>query len=341
MSEKLPMAEDFYSTSLVWDAHCGFESWPTTDLSCLDLWKGAGVDFLSVNVGYDLQPWHNTVEVLATYGRWLQTSTDYVLAGTVAEVRAAKAAGRMAVAFDLEGMNALNGSLDLLHLYHRLGVRQIVFTYNRNNSAGGGCHDEDTGLSDFGRAAIRAMNSLGMLVDCSHCGFRTSMEAMAYSSAPVIFSHSNPRALRDHERNITDEQAKACAATGGVVGVNGIGLFLGDDDIRTATLADHVEHYLDLLGPQHVGVGLDYFPGAERGDESQAGTPANEGFNEVLAGNQDYWPPAQYPGGKVRCARPQQLRELSDELLRRGRHRAEVEAVLGDNFVRVAEAVWG
>ena len=269
--------------------------------------------------------------MLAAFRRWLDASEDYALAGTADEVRAARASGRMAVAFDLEGMNALGGSLDMLHLFHSLGVRQILFAYNRNSIAGGGCHDQDRGLTGFGRAAVREMNALGMLIDCSHCGYRTTMEAMELSSAPVIFSHSNPRALRDHERNIRDEQARACAAIGGVVGVNGIGLFLGEDDIRTPTLADHVEYLFDLIGPDHVGIGLDYFFEAE----------VDASFQEALAGNEDYWPREQYPGGALRCAAPSQLPELAAELLRRGRCEADVRAVLGGNFLRVAERVWG
>ena len=269
--------------------------------------------------------------MLAAFRRWLDASQDYALAGAAEELRAARAAGRMAVAFDLEGMNALDGSLDMLHLFHSLGVRQILFAYNRNNAAGGGCHDEDGGLTDFGRAVVREMNALGMLIDCSHCGYRTTMEAMERSCAPVVFSHSNPRALRDHERNIRDEQARACAATGGVVGVNGIGLFLGEDDVRTITLADHVEYLLDLVGPDHVGIGLDYFFDAE----------VDASFQEALAGNEDYWPRDRYPGGAVRCAAPSQLPELAAELLRRGRSEADVRAVLGANFLRVAEQVWG
>ena len=318
---------------LVWDAHCGFESWPHTDLSCLHIWRDAGVDFLSVNVGYDLQPWHNTVAVLAAYRRWLDADDSFVLATSAAEVSRAKNEGKMAVAFDLEGMNALDGSLDLLHLYYDLGVRQIVFAYNRNNLAGGGCHDEDSGLTDFGRAVICEMNTLGMFIDCSHCGYRTTMEAMELSAAPVIFSHSNPRELRDHERNIFDDQAMACAETGGVVGVNGIGLFLGEDDISTETFANHVEYYLALVGPEHVGIGLDYFPEIE--------SAGDDGFNEVLAANAHYWPQAQYPAGAVRCAPPGQLQALCDELVRRGVSDSEAAAVFGGNFLRLARQVWG
>ena len=317
--------------ALVWDAHAGFESSPDVDLSHLSQWKDAGVDYLSVNVGYDVVDWRVTIKTLAAFRRWVSASNDYELVGTVGEIGAAKATGRMAIAFDLEGMNALDGSVDMVRLYHDLGVRQMLFAYNRNNLAGGGCHDEDIGLTEFGRTVVAEMNEVGMLVDCSHCGYRTTLEAMEHSSAPVVFSHSNPRALRDHQRNIADEQARACAATGGVVGVNGIGAFLGNDDISTSTLADHVDYLLDLLGAEHVGIGLDYFFETDSGPD----------INASLAANAHFWPSSQYPGGAVRCAAPAQIVELTEELLRRQRPESDVRAILGGNFLRVAETVWG
>jgi len=135
----------------------------------------------------------------------------------VAEIDAARAAGKAAVSFDIEGMNALNGRADLVQTYYELGVRHMLFAYNRNNLAGAGCHDEDVGLTDFGREVIDEMNRVGMVVDCSHSGYTTTMEAMQRSSAPVIFSHSNALALADHGRNIRDEQMRCCAAGGGVM----------------------------------------------------------------------------------------------------------------------------
>ena len=237
----------------------------------------------------------------------------------------------MAVAFDLEGMNALDGSLDLLRLVHTLGVRQILFAYNRNSIAGGGCHDEDPGLTGFGRAAVREMNALGMLIDCSHCGYRTTLEAMERFARPgrllPLQSARAPRPRAEHPGR----------AGAGVRGDRGGGRgqrdrpLLGEDDIRTPTLADHVEYLLDLVGPDHVGIGLDYFFEAD----------VDASFQETLAENEDYWPREQYPGGAVRCAPPSRLRELTAELLRRGRSEAEVRAVLGGNFLRVAGEVWG
>ena len=156
------------------------------------------------------------------------------------------------------------------------------------------------------------------------------MDAMEFSSDPVIFSHSNARALRDHERNIRDDQAIRCAATGGVVGVNGINQFVGANDISTSSIANHIDYYLDLIGDEHVGIGLDYFHPMEEG----------AGFEETLAGNDHYWPKSQYPDTPVRCAAPAQLSDIAAELLRRNHSESTVENVLGGNFRRVAGQVW-
>ncbi len=319
-----------FEQQVIWDDHAGFGPDPSLDLSQLAIWKRAGVNYLSVDVGYDVMDWRDTLKSLAAFRRWIVAAEGYRLVSSVAGVRRAKAAGELAVTFDLEGMNALDGSLDMVALYHALGVRQMLFAYNRNNLAGGGCHDQDTGLTDFGRAVIGEMNRLGMIVDCSHSAYTTTMEAMELSSAPCIFSHSNPRALCDHQRNIRDDQARACAATGGVVGVVGIGIFLGANDIRTATLADHVAYYADLIGPRHVGIGLDYAFETEGGGD----------LTQVTQRNPAYWPPDQYDWPRVDCAHPSQLIELAAELIRRGWDEGDVAGVMGGNFMRVAEAVW-
>ena len=324
-------AERLFRDHVVWDDHAGFGPDPSVDLNKLQIWKDAGVDYLSIDVGYDVMDWRMTVKSLAAFRRWIRATDGYRLVTSVEEVRQAKKAGDLAVTFDLEGMNCLDGSLDMVELYHALGVRQMLFAYNKNNLAGGGCHNGNMGLTDFGRAVIGEMNRLGMIVDLSHCSHRTTMEAMELSTAPCIFSHSNSRELWDHERNIRDDQVKACAATGGVVGIVGIGIFLGDNDIRTATLADHIDHYVNLVGPAHVGIGLDYAFESEGGDE---------GLGSVLESAPDYWPKAQYDYPEIDCAHPRQIIELTEELLRRQYKEDDVVAILGGNFMRVAEAVW-
>ena len=293
--------------------------------------QAGGVDAILTTVA-SLEDCHYAVSALADWHALANGGAyPFRLCATVAEFRAAKQDGVLAVGLHFQGGNPLEQDVDLVDAYHALGVRQMLFAYNKNNLAGGGCHNGNEGLTDFGRAVIGEMNRLGMVVDLSHCSHRTTMEAMALSTAPCIFSHSNSRELWDHERNIYDDQVKACAATGGVVGIVGIGIFLGNNDIRTSTLADHIDHYVNLVGPAHVGIGLDYAFEAEGGDE---------GLGSVLDAAPDYWPKSQYDYPSVDCAHPRQIFELTEELLRRQYKEDDVVAILGGNFMRVAEAVW-
>jgi len=330
MTSARERSDKVYDQAVVWDAHAGVYPDPRTDLAGLENWRQAGVSFVSLNVAYDIPSWEQTFPVLAAYRRFIGSHPDrYLIADTADDVRQAKAEGRLAVAFDLEGMCALNGDLGMVALFHELGVRQALFAYNLNNEAGGGCHDEDTGLTEFGRAVVHEMNRVGMIVDCSHSAYRTTMEAMEISTSPVVFSHSNAKRVWDHDRNITDDQALACAATGGVIGVCGLGIFLGDNDSSTDRLVEHICHYVELVGPEHVGIGLDHIhESIDLADE--------------LSARPDYWPPGQqYDTPGITGAHPDQIHGICDHLLARGLSDAEVTGILGGNFLRVAEQVWG
>jgi membrane dipeptidase len=299
-------------------------------LTNLSIWHGAGVHFLSINVGFDLMPWQASVSTIATFRHWLLAHRDqYVLVESFGDIAIAHNSGRMAVAFDLEGMVALDGRIEMVEFYRTLGVRQMLFAYNRNNIAGGGCHDEDGGLTGFGRAVIDEMNRVGMTVDVSHCGYRTSMEAMERSKAPVVFSHSNASALKHHGRNINDEQIRACAATGGVIGAVGLNVFMGSSGADIPRFADHIEHLINVAGPDHVGLGLDYAFPVDFVD-----------LEKLITENSEYWPKADYPNVHVEFVSPARLLDLTEEMLIRGHSDLVVRGVLGTNFLRVAKKTW-
>jgi len=330
-SEPAARAAALHADSLVWDDHSGFEPSPLADLNQLERWRSSGVDYLSVNVGYDVIAWQSTIRTLADFRARIGRRPDrYLLVDRVSDVLDARTGGLLGITFDLEGMDALNGDVSMVGLYYRLGVRQMLFAYNLNNAAGGGCHDRDIGLTDFGRAVVDEMNRVGMVVDCSHSAHATTMEAMERSSAPVIFSHSNPSALTPHGRNIRDDQIRACAATGGVIGLNGIGLFLGDREARTESIFRRIDYVVQLVGIAHAGIGLDYpFP------------VAGVDIDGLLRTKPGVWPASAGYGTRLyRNADPEQLPRLTEVMVRAGYSDEAIRAVLGENFLRVARAVW-
>jgi membrane dipeptidase len=334
----------FCEENFIWDDHCGFEMTPDAVIGpLLDPWREAGIDYFSINVYYDPQDWTCCLQNIAALRRRIPLEAPWCrVVADVDDIDAAHAEGKAAATFDIEGMNALNGRLDLVQTYYELGVRHMLFAYNRNNLVGSGCHDDDTGLTDFGRSVIDEMNRVGMVIDCSHTGYRTTMEAMQRSSAPVIFSHSNARTLADHGRNIRDDQIRACAEGGGVIGINGLNLFLGDGDKSKAeSVARHVAYIAELAGPEHVGISLDYDPPIADAiglGEDDPATASN--IEAVIVDNPEYWPPDAGYERPIDILAPTSLPAVCDELFRVGFSENEMAAVLGGNFRRVASKVW-
>lgn len=323
-------AEKLISDAFVWDAHAGVFPDPAIDLTLLNSWRDRNVDYVSINVGFDVMDWQQTLKTLAAYRHWLLAQTDhFVLAGTLEDISVARQQGKLSVSFDIEGMNALNGDINMLSVYHTLGVRQMLFAYNLNNEAAGGCHDADIGLTDFGRSIVHEMNRLGIIVDCSHASLRTTLDIMAESSKPVVFSHSNPTSMWQHQRNILDEQIKACARTGGVIGINGMGIFLGDNDVSTQTLLKHICYVAELVGAKHIGIGFDYTPDVD------------VDIGVILRSRPDYWPAGQrYDTPDIKHAGPSQLPDIVDGLIDCGFEDGEIRDFLGENFRRVALRTW-
>ena len=317
-----------------WEAHVCLPLHPQASFVPIDRLHAAGVDYVSINVGMDMNPVAQIMSVIAGYRATLAASPErYRLVRSAADIEAALAAGQMAVGFDLEGAMPLLDQPDMVALYASLGVRQIHFAYNRNNAVADGCHDVARGLTALGRRMVEAVNAAGLLMDCAHTGRQCSLDIMAASAQPVVFSHANPQALVDHGRNISDAQIRACAATGGVVCVSGVSLFLGNDAPTAQDVARHAAYVANLVGVQHVGIGLDIGFSEATLDDTPPGAfdptywwPASAGYTHAIAGVR-YTPIAAW-------------QEMDAALQATGMNSDDTAMVMGGNMMRVAQQVW-
>jgi len=323
-------ARDLVRSSLVWDNHGCMPVRPHDEafLPQLERYRDAGVNLVALNVGFGEHGVEEHVRMIAHFRRWLAArDADYVMVNTADDIERARDEGKLAVMFDIEGMNALSDQVSLVPFYYDLGVRWMLIAYNLHNRAGGGCQEaDDPGLTAFGRDVLDEMARVGMVACCSHTGHRTTMDVMGYSKRPVIFSHSNARAVHDHPRNVRDEALKACAATGGVVGINGIGLFLTAGNDLVDAFVRHVDYVAQLVGAEHVGLGLDYVF-----DTSE--------LDDVLNDPVMFPPELGYSAG-IQMVAPEAIEDIAGRLLGLGYSDDAVRAVLGGNFLRVAKEVW-
>jgi membrane dipeptidase len=316
-------------STLVWDNHtCLPLRADDTFLPELERHRNAGVSVVSVNVGFAGMPWTRHLEILSFMRRWLACHPEsFKLIATVDDIRRCKEQAKLGVVFDIEGMCPVQDNLSLVQTFYELGVRWMLIAYNRNNAAGGGCLDEDSGLTCVGRAIIDEMERVGMVLCLSHAGARTAAEALEYSRNPPIFSHSNPYGDTRHARNISDDLIRACARRGGVVGLSGLGPLLG----TSTSLADHLlrqlRYTIDLVGPLHVGLGLDYVF-----DETE--------IAEYLRTNPAAFPPDIVAAGRLAMIAPEDLHTIVERLAQDNLSDAHIHAILGGNWLRVASAVW-
>lgn len=314
--------------ALVWDNH-GCLPLRADDrfLPQLERYRAAGADLVSINVGYGEMSWAQHLEILSFMRRWLAERSDQYLLVTKADDAArCRAEGKLGIVFDVEGMVPVQDEPSRVQTLYELGVRWMLIAYNRNNAAGGGCLDRDGGLTALGRSIIDEMERVGMVLCLSHAGPRTAAEAIEYARGPVIFSHSNAYAVTPHPRNISDSLMLACAHKGGVIGLNGIGLFLGGSDL-TAAFLRHLRHTVDVVGPEHVGLSLDY-----------AFDPAE--LEEFIRRNPQLFPHGPDQPGVTQMLPPEVLPRIADALATFNLSDRHIRAILGENWLRIARQVW-
>ncbi|MBI2203170.1 MAG: membrane dipeptidase [Candidatus Rokubacteria bacterium] len=276
----------------------------------------------------------HTLDNIAQWLQWFDTHRDLITpVRAVADVAAAKAAGRTGIILGFQNGSPIEDRLDYLALYKRLGVGIIQLTYNTQNLIGSGCYESrDSGLSDFGREVVAEMNRVGIAVDLSHVGARTSDDAIECSRDPVVFSHVLPAELKQHPRNKETRQLKAVADRGGLVGVTMFPPFLPKGTASTVDdYAGIIEWMVDRLGEDHVAYGTDFTEGHDERFFEWITRDKGDGrwltkFGEV-----------RNPRGIERI---EETPNLTAALERRGFKAARIEKVMGRNWISYLERVW-
>jgi membrane dipeptidase len=283
-----------------------------------------------------------TLRNLGAWHRYIAARPDLMLVERPDDVMRAKQAGRLGLVFHFQGADPIENDLDLVEAYRALGVRMVQLTYNVRNRVGDGCEEEaDAGLSRFGFDLVRRLNECRVIVDCSHTGYRTTMDAIEASTLPPVFSHGDAYGLHPSPRNIRDDQMKAVAAKGGLVGVNGFPAFLGTSERPTIDdFMRHLDYMVELIGIDHVALGIDYYEGMH---PVAAEDEAKRFYQQQLAVRR--WsatayppPPHYYPQG---MATPRELGKVTARLSERGYAPDDVRKIVGGNWLRVFREVWG
>jgi membrane dipeptidase len=258
---------------------------------------------------------------------------------TVHDIRAAKADGVPAIILGFQNSEPIEGRFEYLDLFHRLGLRIVQLTYQRRNLAADGCGEPaNAGLSVFGRELVAELNRLGILIDLSHTGVRSTLEAIELSAVPVSFTHACVYAKNPMRRNKTDEEIRALAGRGGVMGINGVARLMSPEALeRGATLdelVDQVDYVVELVGVDHVGIGLDISEGMTPEDFEQRKVTFLAQFPE-LGGDFAY--EHYYATGLDSMAK---MSVLTEALVARDYSDEDVLKILGGNFLRLLEQVW-
>jgi membrane dipeptidase len=262
-----------------------------------------------------------------------RNSEVFSLVGRAEDLDHAKARRKVAVIMGLQNADEFREPKDVKDFYD-LGLRCAQLTYNTQNLIGSGSTErEDGGITDYGVKIIQAMNDVGMLIDVSHSGDRTTLDAIELSPKPIAITHSNCRALNNHPRLKTDEAITKLAAKGGVMGITGVRMFVKDKEPTTIQdIVDHIDHVVKLVGIDHVGIGsdsdlmgYDHMP-KDQYERLKAGYKSTYAFRDKIdTDGFDH---------------PRKVYDLTAVLLKRGYSEANVQAVLGGNFRRLLGSTW-
>lgn len=309
-------------------------------------WRASGVTCIFQNAGQEGQEPMRLIKRLARFTYVTDMLRDYVSkAVTPDDVETAKAAGKRCLYMTGNGVPlteawiSIPDELRYLRIFYQLGIRMMHLTYQRRNMIGDGCGEtSNAGLSDFGRAVIAEMNRVGVIPDCAHSGWQTSLEAAQVSGKPVVASHSTAGALHPHIRSKPDEVIKAIADTGGFIGICCISRFLrGKGDLNA--LLDHIDHVVKIVGVDHVAIGTD-IAYTSRNYSAESKKAAVGGLRRRREDFRSLWPKDDFIATEEA--------DLSISwtnwplytvgLVQRGYSDDDIRKILGGNVMRVARA---
>jgi membrane dipeptidase len=293
-------------------------------------------------VGNASDRYRDSLEAVASWDRVIDANANLIAKiESAADIRAAKAAGKVGIIYNFQDTAALEGDAARVDNFAALGIRVLQLTYNKRNLAGDGCLERaNAGLSDFGREVIGKINNAKLLLDLSHAGQRTQAEGIAASSVSPAITHSGCRALADLPRNTYDAEMRALAEKGGVFGVYMMPFLRTRGQPGAEDLLRHLDHAVNVCGEDHVGIGTDNpLMGYTINDETRAeqrrffedrqrrGIAAPGEAADVLNLVEGYNAVDRYD-------------RMAADLRRRGWSSARIDKVLGNNFVRLFGEVW-
>lgn len=338
-----PEASNLYRHALVIDANSAppYEGKLPLSESDLDMARKSGVNVVKLSLGGINQNFERTVGEIAATMRLIELYPAYFLqVRTPGDIERAKTERKLGIIFSFESAEMLGGKLDNLDLFRNLGVRVMQLSYNRKSPfAAGVLEPAAGGLTPLGREAVARMNALGITVDISHANPDTVKDVFTFSTKPVVMTHAGCTAVYSHPRNKTDDQLRALAAKGGVIGIYDLPYLTPSP--KQPTIDDymaHMEHALKVAGEDHVGVGSDV--GLRPFDTSPA---AMAEFNKSLEERRQAGlaaPGEDRPVYVVGMNTPRRIEVITDQLLRRGYPPRVAEKVIGTNFARAFRETW-
>ncbi len=331
-------AEKLHRDAIVIDATC-----PLARMTRHIAWyRAGGLTAIAPTITGSTGNARSGFAMIGGWHRYVRERDDTLIVRSAGDIERAKRDGKLGLILHAQGTAIIEDEIDLLDAFQAAGLRIVQLCYNTKNLIGDGAAERiDSGLSHFGERCIARMNAIGLLIDCSHTGERTSLDAVAASRMPVIISHANARAVHDNGRNVGDALIRAVAERGGVIGTVGFpGFLTGDGQPTLDRFIDDIAYKADLVGIDHTGLGIDYYEGQHPVEDDATATAR---YRARLASGQ--WraeeyppPPYRYPAG---IETPETLPRLTERLVQRGFTDGDIAKVLGLNWMRVYRAVWG